>query len=277
MMLVQACFIAALLVAAADTSSEAQDDGQASLQAAWQPIFDRAAADYELFRDREHTQRLQLRASPVYKWTAPISTSGVFGAVYVWTHEGCAEDITCFWRAVYGDNIVLTHEIHSLSPVALCPGRTGNHEWRPTAGLQRQLVPSAPASAAKAPARLAQMRRLAEAFSLYTVTESGQRTELRLLNTPLYRYQSTDPEIVDGALFAFVCQVGTDPEVFLVLEALKTDEGPRWHYALARFSHLDTFAEYERKNVWKAVRGVNDTNYHNADNTYFLFGEPAPE
>jgi hypothetical protein len=55
----------------------------------------------------------------------------------------------------------------------------------------------------------------------------GQRTELRLLSTPVYRYQ------VDGALFAFVCAVATDPEAFLLLEARKTDEGPRLHYAFA--------------------------------------------
>ncbi|HET6883958.1 MAG TPA: hypothetical protein VFI31_27645 [Pirellulales bacterium] len=85
------------------------------------------------------------------------------------------------------------------------------------------------------------------------------------------------PKSRDGALFAFVCQVGTDPEVFLVLEARKTDEGPRWHSALARFSHLDTFAEYDGKNVWKSVRGLDDTNWHNADSTYFLFAEPAPK
>lgn len=276
-MLVQACFIAALLVAAADPSSQAPDDDQASQQAVWKAIFNRAAADYELFRDGKHTQRLQLRANPVYKWTAPIAESGVFGAVYVWTHEGCVENVTCFWRAVYGDRVVLTHEIHSLSPVTLNPMHTGSREWKPTAGLERQLVPSAPAPAAKTPSRLAQMRGLAGAFSLHTVPEQGQRTELRLLSTPLYRYQSSNPEVVDGALFAFVCAVGTDPEVFLVLEARKTDEGPRWHYALARFSHLDTFADYQGKNVWKSVRGVNDTSFQNADSTYFLFGEPAPE
>jgi hypothetical protein len=276
-MIAQACLLATLVVAAVEPPAEEPDDPQVGLHAIWQTIFDRAAADYELFRDGEHTQELQLRPTPVYKWTAPIAESGVFGSVYVWTHEGCAENVACFWRSVNGNLITVAHEIHSLSPVTLSPARTGNHVWRPTAGLTRQAIPDAPAPAANASARLAQMRRVAGSFSIHTVPRPGQRTELRLLTAPLYRYQSTNPDVTDGALFAFVCSIGTDPEVFLLVEARKTEEGPRWHYALARFSHLDTFAEYEGKNVWESVRGANDTILHNVDNTYFMFGEPVSE
>lgn len=270
-------FLFAVLAAFIEPSAESQDNPQARRVAAWQAKFDRAAAGYKIYRDQEHREKLRLRAEPVYKWKAASADDGIFGAVYVWTHDGCAENVACFWRSVQGVQVSLAHEFHSLSPVPLVANSTPRAAWRPKAGLKRQQFDEAPAPLEKAPVRLAQMRRLAGGFSAHTESLDGGRTELRLLSAPLYRYESTSPEAVDGALFAFVCSVGTDPEAFLLLEARPTDDGPRWHYALARFSHLDTFVSYGGKQVWKAVRGGNDTIFHNADDTYLLFGEPAGE
>ena len=51
------------------------------------------------------------------------------------------------------------------------------------------------------------------------VERAGEEQALRLLPKPLYRYERPDgpTSSSDGALFAFV--LGTDPEVFLLLEA----------------------------------------------------------
>jgi hypothetical protein len=46
----------------------------------------------------------------------------------------------------------------------------------------------------------------------------------RRSDQPLYRYESTDPEVIDGALFGFVHV--TDPEIILVIEARKGSAGP---------------------------------------------------
>ena len=272
-MLAQACLLAACLIPAADPRGEDSDDPQAGRNAVWQTVFDRTAANYVLFRDKEQMERLQLHPAPVYKWMAAAADNRLFGSVYVWTYEGCVENVACFWHSLL-DNV--NHEIHSLSPVVLNPARTGKHVWKPTRGLQRQSIASAPPPATEASARLAQMQHLAKSFSAHTVPAPGERTELSLLSAPLYRYQSTNADVIDGALFAFVCSIGTDPELFLLLEARKTDEEPRWHYALARFSHLDTFVEYEGNHIWKSVRGIDDTIVTNADNTYLMFSE-APE
>ena len=74
------------------------------------------------------------------------------------------------------------------------------------------------------------MRDLAREFSGTTQDLEEHRWELRLLPQPLYRYESTDPDVLDGAVFAFVTSAGTDPEAILVLEARK-DPGasaPKW-------------------------------------------------
>lgn len=269
--------LAMLLAVAAQPSAEKQNDRQERRAAAWQALFDRTAGAYEIYRDHEHKERLQLHVAPLYKWKAASAGDGIFGAVYVWTYQGCAENVICFWRSVEGRPI-LKHEIHSLSPKLLEAVGTSTPAWRPSAGLPRKPLDSAPAPAAKAPSRLAQMRRLAHAFSGYTEAPGDVRRELRLLPAPLYRYESSDPDVLDGALFTFVCTVGTDPEAFLLLEARRTADGPIWHYALARFSHADTFIGFEGKPVWKSVRGVDDTIDHSADYAFRLFNEPvAPE
>ena len=66
--------------------------------------------------------------------------------------------------------------------------------------------------------RLAQMRTLGRDFSASTHDDQDRRWELRVLSQPLYRYESTDPDVVDGAIFAFVTSAGTDPEALLVIE-----------------------------------------------------------
>lgn len=275
-MIANAPLVATILVVLSQSPAEDGSEQRANRSAIWNAHFDHAAEGYGIYRDLAHEQKLELRPKPIYKWAAPAAADGIFGAVYVWTYKGCAENVVCFWRSVQGNQITLVHELHSLSPVQLNPARTGTHIWKPTDGLTRRAVEGAPAPAQMSSARLIQMRRLADAFSAHTEAP-GDRRELRLLSTPLYRYESTNPEVIDGALFAFVCTAGTDPEAFLLIEARQTNDGPRWHYAIARFSHLDTVVSYDGKQVWKAQRGLNDTIFHNADYTYLMFSEPAPE
>jgi len=141
-------------------------------------------------------------------------------------------------------------------------------------GLETAAAFRCPVPAASATGRMQQMRTLCREFSARSVSSRGERTELRLLPQPLYRYESTNPDIVDGGLFAFVCSIGTDPEVFLVLEAINTADGPRWHYALARFSHMDLFVNFKDREVWQAIRDQDNTLSHNTDHTYWVFHQP---
>jgi hypothetical protein len=236
-MTLQAVGLVALLLLGVDSDSatSASEPIDSEIAAQWQPIFGRVAAEYELLPEND-SKPLKVLERPVYKWARSGAFGGTNGAIYVWTRSGCAEAVACFWRSPAADGkISVAHELHSLAPTLLTSNRTGSHPWKPSAGVQRQLLADAPVPAATESGRLRQMRSICRDFAASTVSSSDERTELRLLPQPLYRYESTDPEMVDGALFAFVCSVGTDPEVFLVLEARETKEGKRWHYALARF------------------------------------------
>jgi hypothetical protein len=168
----------------------------------------------------------------------------------------------------------VVHELHSLSPDILQSSGKDSSSWRPKAGVKRQLLSGAPVPATSPTGRLQQMRNLSRDFSAKSVSSSGERTELRLLPQPLYRNESKNPEVVDGALFAFVCSIGTDPEAFLLLEAIDTGVGPAWHYALARFSHMDLHVNFKDQEVWQALRDRENTLSHNADHTYWVLSTP---
>ncbi len=245
-------------------------------QAPWLKLYSRAAAEYKIYHDPESDERLELSSQPVYKWTHASQTGGQHGAVYVWTRSGCVEAVACFFLAKESGSRVLSHELHSLSPVALTVVRDGPSQWSPTAGLERQRLNDAPEPAATPAGRLVQMRAIARDFSGSSTTFDDERRELRLLPQPFFRDKSTDEEVIDGALFAFVCPVGTDPELFLLVEARRTDMGANWYYALARFSHFKLTASYKEKQVWQAVRGGSDTFDHSPDHNYRLFFEPVP-
>ena len=250
------------------------DDSEEAKQARWRRIFDGVAAEYQLVSDAE-SEPLKLLNRATYTWARSGPHGGTYGAVYIWTNQGNAEAVACFWRSPGPDGkLSVAHELHSLSPIVLNSRRVGPHHWQPQAGVKRHLVPDAPAPASSSAGRLQQMRAICRDFSARSVSSGGDRTELRLLPQPLYRYQSTNPAVVDGALFAFVCSIGTDPEVFLQLEAIKTAHGTEWHYAVSRFSHMNLFVNHKEREVWQAIRGAKDTISHSEDNTYWLFHEP---
>jgi len=259
----------------AEPSSEELD---ALMRAKWRQFFHQVARDYSLVRQPDQ-RRLELVDKPVYTWARSGPQGGTYGGVYVWTNQGNVESVACYWRNPNnaGNGLAVAHELHSLSPVVLSSEGKVSNSWKPKAGLKRQILNGSAKPEASAVQRMQQMRTLCRDFAAHSISSSDERTELRLLPQPLYRYQSTNPEIVDGALFAFVCSIGTDPEIFLQLEAINTDEGPRWHFTAARFSHLDLHLNYQGKEVWQALRDTENPISHNADQTYWLFHKPVDQ
>ena len=73
-----------------------------------------------------------------------------------------------------------------------------------------------------------------------------------MLPQPFFRYESTDPDVLDGAVFAFVSSAGTDPEAILVIEARKAAGAtkPAWQFAAARFTDMNLVMRYKGKNVF---------------------------
>jgi hypothetical protein len=161
--------------------------------------------------------------------------------------------------------------------------RTGPNTWTPeAAGIDLTPIAGAPGPARSAPQRLAQMHELTHDFSASTKDDKVRNWELRLLTQPLYRYKSTDPDVLDGALFAFVTSAGTDPEALLVLEARKTraTDAPVWHHAVARFTDLNLWVRHKGKEVFYAPLVPYGVTPQEPKNRYRVFSDryiPAVE
>ena len=117
------------------------------------------------------------------------------------------------------------------------------------------------------------MRTLTHDFSASTKDDQDRRWELRLLPQPLYRYESTDPEVVDGALFGFVTSAGTDPEALLAIEARKSapTSGPVWQYGIARFTDLQLWVRHRGKEVFSAPPVLYNLPYEDPKHRYRAF------
>jgi hypothetical protein len=231
-----------------------------------------SAAVYELTRAAADAdgrgERLPLHPRPVLRWDNPVS--GVKdGIIAMWTAgDGRPEAVAQVFISRDG---VWMHEFQSLSEQPLDLTRSGQRVWAPSeAGVTLKPVPDGPAPAKGQAARLAQMRLLARQFTASVDFKidfrdaKTSRYELRLLPRPVYRYGAEDSRLIDGAVFAFV--QGTNPEVFLLLEARQTADGPQWQYALAPMTGYSVQAQHRSGLAWESenkqkYRGRTDMPY----------------
>ena len=190
------------------------------------------AEEFRLFAKREaaaYTIRLEgsdrpltLQPEPVLKWSNPV-VGTIYGDVFIWTDRGAAGgrglDLQVLLAArPPGQRVPLAGAGSALA------ARNGSVVWTPSRpGLELKPIPDAPAPADSASARLRQMRALAQEFTGRQTTREGVDRDMRLLAQPIYRYENTKGDLIDGGLFVFV--LGTDPEVFLLIEARRPASG----------------------------------------------------
>jgi len=185
--------------------------------------------------DQQRDRQLKREPEPIMRWTNHLNRR-FYGDIYLWTYEGRPEVVASL-TSIFTASVATTTEIHSLSTARPILSRNEKVLWEPAKpGVAFLPLPGAPQPGATAAARLRQMRELAGQFSVvagYGVA-SEQKETLRLLTTPIFRYQSAAQGVMDGALFAFT--KGTDPDAFLLIEARGEQDAPQWQFAFARFN-----------------------------------------
>lgn len=240
-----------LLTSLGQTGAESGKPDEAQLAKVLEPLYQDQASGYEFFLDPEHQTKLEFVAVPVMRWTA----EGNSGAVWVWTRQGRAELIGCLGSYIDpSGSLQGFHEFHALTLEPLPPVEVGGvRRWAADKpGVALQAFDTAPEPAATDRLRLIQMRNLAREFT--ASLKSGDRTSvLRLTPSPLFRYRSTNPDVLDGAIFSYLWDNGTDPEFILLLEARKTSAGVRWHYAPVRFTWREVWLMHGEREVWRAL------------------------
>jgi hypothetical protein len=141
------------------------------------------------------------------------------------------------------------HQFSSLSTRPLIAETRAGVVWAPRqAGAEYKAVPGAARPGETPEQRLRQMRALAQEFAAEDNFRRQSWQKLRLFPRPLTRYGKPGAELIDGAIFCFA--LGTDPELFLMIEARAGNDGPVWHYAFAPITVYDLKASHKGQDVW---------------------------
>jgi hypothetical protein len=203
-----------------------------------------------------------LRAEAVLLYSNPEKETGTSdGATFLWL-DGKRPVAAVSFSIRRPENRAY-RELTSFSAKPLVCGRPGTPSWTPKGGgLLNQSLAGAGLAGAGPPAegstqRLVQMRSLARRFSADCYHhQTDTPNPLRLLTSPLYRFEDAENGIIDGALFGYV--VSTDPELFLLLEAVRDaqENTARWRYSLARMSSLKQAVRLDNTEIWSVP------NYH---------------
>jgi hypothetical protein len=205
----------------------------------------KAAEAYKVTTGATGGQALHLEPKSLLHWSNPVIGS-FHGSVFIWTAQGRPEVVASIYKKFVPLPLHLGIEFQSLTEGSATAERHGHADWAPVGGgVKFQPVPGAPTPADTPARRLGQMRAIAAEFSATKKDRKAVSRPLRLLTQPVYRYERSDP---GGALFGFV--EGTDPEVFLLIEARTRDKAPTWHYALARMNSVEFHVAHRGREVW---------------------------
>jgi hypothetical protein len=223
---------------------------------------------YEVFPNSDATQPAETLTA--LRW-ANNTRGSEDGVTLLYVHGGRPLAAAC----VYPWQTRLEHDFESLSREKIIARRDGQIVWQPQEpGVQFAAIPDAPAPEATRPARLRQMKALAERFEATLLgwkVDNTDREQLRLLSRPLYRYDPKDAAVTDGAVFAFV--MGTDPEVLLLIEAVKNGDSKSWQYAFARRTSGELEGRLDGAVVWNAPRFPVQIDPRR---THYTRGTPLP-
>ena len=232
----------------------------------WMSVYHEASKSVEIQCPDKPDAQLTLIDTPLLKYANPVRGVQQHGAIYLWTAEGRPAVIASFWSAIerqQPDLRRLNFEWHSLSESPLTADRNAERLWEAgEPGVEWRTLDDVRPPAGSPPLRLRQMRQIASSFS--AGIERKQESELRLMPQPLYRYSEQTVGATDGALFAFV--MGTDPEVFLLIEARSDTPGrATWYAACVRFTNYALVVQRDGREWWSypmAMAGERTGRYY---------------
>lgn len=248
---------------------------------AWMDRYQNEAASYELSVGRR-AESLKLEPNMLLKYSNPVRTGAQHGGVFVWTQVGRPAAVASIWSSIPNDATERTLAIEFVSLTA--ESIRSKHEPRrgkrglvpdwdvKTAGISWMSLDGAPVPAKTEALRLVQMRRLAEEFQAVIAPSSMEAAQpLRRQTRPLFRYSSADSGVTDGALFAYV--LGTDPELILLIEAVRDDAGEHWMCAAARLTNRPLSLRRGESEVWNC----DAAKPYDGSQPYFIYWGVATE
>lgn len=188
-------------------------------------------------------------AEPLMTFENPVSQMWD-GFMFVWADDGRpVAAMKCYYHSInkrWGRTFVSL----ATEPIELALPDKKQKLWMPQEAGIASFTPlhDSPKPASDARRRLTQMREIARRFEMVDRWGLKEPTDwqLRLLSTPLYRYEAPGKDVVDGAMFGYVVN---SPEALVLLEARKTPAGLLWHYAVARFTRFEVTVSLDKKQI----------------------------
>jgi hypothetical protein len=228
-----------------------------------------AAEKLAFFRDRFARCRLivddrpnepcKLVPEPPIKFDNPISQI-YDGFLFAWTDRGRPVAVVKSYHN-------LPNKTWGRTFVSVAPRPLEMHEgagplWTPQeAGVTFGPLANEKPPAADARVRLGQMRQIARRFQVVDRWGIKDPTDwqLRLLSTPLLRYEAPDEDVLEGGMFGYV--LTNAPEALVFVEARKANDGLEWFYAVSRCTRFEIrvsldgkqIAEFPRLEAWPAT------------------------
>ena len=215
--------------------------------------FDAVIKEYEV---RVGDEALKLQPQPVMHWQNS-ERSQEQGSMYVFLAGTRPQALVSIFTYDSRSRVFWRHELISLSDQPLKATWNGATVWTPReGGVKWQSLSEAPQPAGTAPRRLTQMRAIVRQFSGSIKSPTGELdSQLKLIPQPLLRYQSPPDGIIDGAVFSLA--VVTDPEIFLIVEAIDGSAGQSgWRWAAVRAHYWGLSLERGGKPVWQAEQNM---------------------
>jgi hypothetical protein len=259
----------------ATAEPKASTEPKSKVEEAQQRWFAECQADMAASELFERTTKSEAKPVELLKWVN-VTRSDQLGLVSGWVRSGRVVAVsTVFSSRPQVGEVVLSHEWVNLSGEPLRANMNGRMHWEPKANpMQFQKLAEAPVPEASRAGRLRQLRALSREFTAHSVSPyTNAPWDLRMLPQPLYRYEDpADPAtaaVVDGALFTFVSNAGTDPEIFLLFEAQRQGNNLVWNWSAGRFSDHSLYLKRNDQDFWtfKNVDG-NVTYLAGANDAY---------
>ncbi len=230
------------------------------------------AKRWTIWCDAAKSVKADFKAEPVFRWTNESTAGRQEGCLFLWTQKQRPVAAGGVFSHTEDGSLKCMHECHTLVAKPLVTALADSSEtWSMTGGIVLKPIPGTPPVADTLPKRTLQLRALTRDFTAHSIDIFGERWQLRLIPKPMYRYEAPEEGLVDGALFALLSDVGTDPEIILMLEAHQTPSKTEWRYCPIRLSISDLYVQFKQEEVWQSLKADLGPGWRqSSDGTYRL-------
>lgn len=198
--------------------------------------------------ETKQAQAIKLRGEPLMRFDDP-TRDFYDGTLWAWGESGRPRLLVSIERyeKVWAYEFIATGDHVALKVPS---GQTWQPE-PPALAMSRvdDLRPSATAAA-----RRQQARELSRRFEMAEfLPPDDARTTLRLFPRPIHEYGNEKADVLTGAMFVYAN--GTNPEVLLIVEAVRSDSGEViWQHGCAPLSTARLEATLAGRVVWEAEK-----------------------